>query len=197
MSNDYVIRGLISFYKDRGINLSYLLNDPVFTRLPVKEQAELLQRNAHMIKTRPSDRFGSDFFKRVTGGAVVGGASGAYTGFRIGQAAGDILGDRGIAKGIAALSGATVGTLIGGVIGANSSFAKSDQRDQFHNSVVRLQENPTAENAVRALSANVIPKKDISTKITELMTRSITPIRKDLIHDAIDNSFEVVRKDLT
>lgn len=162
ISHEQVVDSLIAFYKNRNVDLSYLLDDPVFEKLPVDAKVEALKRNAAAFSQHTSSGWTSSEKSEVSSGAANGAITGALTAGMAIPAGMALLASRGIplassmanSKALAITLGGSA--LVGSILGGIASYAKTRNdvlaRHQLKNQFAKLQANPNDENAVGALS---------------------------------------------
>lgn len=190
ISHEQVVDSLIAFYKSRGTDLSHVLEDPVFKKLPIESKVEAIKRNASILAAGTSKGWTSEEKSNVTSDAINGAITGAIsagTAIPVGIA---LLAAKGIplansmanSKALAiTLAG---GALVGGALGGITSYARTRNevlaRHQIGNQFNKIHENPSNENAIGALSLRGIYSREHSLR-SSLVNR---------IADKLDSNIE-------
>lgn len=163
MTDDQLVLALINSYKSRGIDLSRMLDDPLFDKLPAASKIKAIQQYAGPLHEGVSGRFGKSDFGRMAVNATLGGATGALTGYGLGRslaahAAGGVTPLRG------ALTGAAILGLSGAVAGGIKALSSVDDRRAIKNGLSQAQQNPSLENAIGVLSTRHMTSSSRSLK---------------------------------
>ena len=153
MTDDQLALALITAYKNRGIDMSLLLVDPMFTDLPASSKIEAIQKYAKDIESGINPRLNSVDWSRIAANAGFEGAAGAMAGAGLGRlvAAGT---QGGITPLHATLIGATLLGSTGAIIGGLKAFGGVRERQSLKRTMGEVSANPTVPNAVYALSSN-------------------------------------------
>lgn len=153
LTEDAIALAVINSYKQKGIDMSDILDDPVFSKLNTATKIKALQEYAGVISSGiNSSPKGSDA-RRVAVNAVVDGLVGAITG----TVTGAMLGSPHVGIGRSALTGAALLGAGGAVLGGLSAMDDIYKRKILQRSLSNLHSYPTAENAV-----SVLGNKDVS-----------------------------------
>ena len=157
MNEQQVVSSLLAFYKQQGMDLAYVLDDPVFIKLPLSAKVDAIRTHAKEIAEGTSPGF-----NKIDRGAILSHAarsiiSGALTGGSLGAALG--AGVEGFDPKNTALIGAVAGAAAG--IGG-STIARLQEvtaRNAIRNHLLHTAENPTDANAIGALSIRGIHQR--------------------------------------
>ena len=139
---------LINAYKARGIDLSVLLEDPLFVKLKPETRIQAIQTYAHDFQTNTS--------RGMTGTDWAGVASNVVMTAIPFALAGHALAPKfpGLAKGTTATAGAVFGTMAGGLTSALKMADIKSRRLAAARELEKLKADPSAENAVGVLSGS-------------------------------------------
>jgi uncharacterized membrane protein len=145
---------LIAFYKSRGIDLHYLLDDAYFTKLPLKDKIRIVKEHAEELEhgTRSNrydiSRFDVRQYKRGIGeGAVAGALAGGSVGFHL----------KGLSRAsfLPTITGAAMGAVAGGLSSAVLKMLDAEkgirQRVAINGALQNVIKDPTDENAFNVL----------------------------------------------
>jgi hypothetical protein len=150
LTDDQVIRSMLNYYKARGINLSSVLDEPLFKGLSTKTKVELLKKYAGEIESgTQSGIFKSDITK-ILWDVLPASVYGGIAGFGGGVAASKMF--KGgkvhpLSVALAATLGASMGALASGINSAQPIGFRAQLKNQFQN----LASHPTDENALQTL----------------------------------------------
>ena len=155
-----LVAQLIDFYKTRGIDLYYLLDDPIFMKLKLEDKIQAIKEHAHeILEGTPIGPSKLDYRKlrnSIGAGAAVGAFSGAASG---------VAASRLFAKGnfnpIVLGSSAIIGAVYGGLNGAWNERKNLTNRAQIHNQLKRVVEEPTDTNALHTLMLRNVQTKNL------------------------------------
>jgi uncharacterized protein YcfJ len=153
MDNKLVAQ-LIAFYKSRGIDLHYLLDDPYFTSMKLEDQVRVIKENAEELEhgsrstTYNISKFDWTKYKRgVMEGTVAGALAGGSVGMQLkGFSRASILPTL-----TAAAMGAGAGALSSIVLKAIDSEKGIQQRIAINNALKNVVKDPSDETAFRVL----------------------------------------------
>jgi hypothetical protein len=187
MNDEQLVLALIASYKARGIDLSSILDDPLFSKLPawskikaIQDHAQELHDGVHGGMTRGDwKRVGvNSLFSGITGGLA--GATAAAGLQSAGHLGGVTLGE---GRGYGALIGGLAGAMLGG-LGAYSHVA---DRREIKQSLGIAATNPTAANAIGALSTSHMNagSRDLRSEILSRIADEITNASKEEIPSAV------------
>lgn len=186
LTDDQIVLALIAAYKSRGTDMSAMLDDPLFDKLPAATKIKAIQNHAGTIGEgiKPGygkvdyTRIGANTLLSIPGGAMAGAGIGATLAARSGN------------LGVGALHGAVVGGLLTGVSGAMSGWLSSkddvSRRQALKTVLTEAGNNTSVEKAVGALTtthagmkSNTLRKNildRISGMISEQAHGSIAPV---------------------
>lgn len=166
LSNEQIVFSLISYYKNKGIDLSHVLSDPVFQSLKMPDRIEAIKRHASEIiqgSNHDISKVGRDALKADV---LIGISTGIGAGITAKALAKEIM-YKSVPHTTQVFShvkpnlvawGATigVGALVGGMAGYMSgSISAADARDRrkaLLRSVHEVSKNPSTENAIGVFS---------------------------------------------
>lgn len=150
MNDAEVISGLLQFYKSQGMDLHYMLDDPIFHKLPIQSKVEAIKRHALDIAHGTSPGFGrlerKALITRAITTAVKGAIAGGVAGASIGAVARGAPGHAPLMLG--AIAGASAGLFTSAVDTQQSVSGKNAVRNQL----LATAANPTDSNALGSLS---------------------------------------------
>jgi hypothetical protein len=140
---DQLIERLFTTYKDKGIDLSEVLHNPLFQGLTLDKKIQVLKEKGDSLISTPTFNY-----KKVGSGALAGGL-GTF---------GTLLVEHALSKTPhfnpkVALIGAGVGAIIGGAIAAEKEKLKFDRQKQIHQSLQN-------KDYINTLVLNTIGYKD-------------------------------------
>lgn len=148
MSEDLVILALIKSYKQRGVDMSNMLDDPLFVALKPHEKIKAIQHHASEIQEGIDPTPKLSDASRILRNILVDGALGATTGAALGYHFGG--GTEGLSRG--ALVGAGLAGLSGAIMGGMGAASDISHRRSLYSSLYAPKFIPTPENAVNVLS---------------------------------------------
>lgn len=145
-----LINALIASYKERGIDLYALVDDPLFVSLPLEKKVEMIKKYAQQIVDGTTRNFSKEDLKAALKDAAL---SGTATG--LASAAGVVGALSHYHKGKIPWGSTAIGLGIGAGVGAIGSLLEAkkiySQRMGMVNSLQNLSKNPTDENAINTL----------------------------------------------
>ena len=166
ISSNEIITNLIAFYKKQGVDLSYILEDPIFEKLPLAEKIKIIKNHAGEIHAGTNPNWTPDERASVISGGIMGSMAGLGAG-----AAGALLGEKllhtvsansGIelasqmAKNKAYLATVAGGILVGAGLGVGVNWLKERNRvrarQALRDQLGAISKNPNLENTLGALS---------------------------------------------
>lgn len=163
LSNEQIISGLIAYYRQRGVDLSYILGDELFSKLPPAEKVEIIKNKAAEIVQGSSPNFsksekletGVNLLEGAGVGALMGGigANAIVKANLASVASRNIPGVISRSRNMAILGGAIGGATIGLLGGYLASRQKANARAALYKELQNAANNPTDINAIGALSA--------------------------------------------
>lgn len=196
-----VVNSMISFYRRKGADLSYLLGDPVFTKLPLEDKVEAIKNHATTLLNGTSSRLNQQergLVRGEIGGAMVGGA---LTGFGVAKA---VMNNTGygnalarnkalaVTAGVAALSGLGAGALMGR-IKADKLYS---QRQAIRNELFRTAKDPSTDNALGVLSAGhlhnnlSLSRENILDKVMKKVDHFVSENQSDIFKKNFKDQYE-------
>lgn len=151
---EQIIKSLLATYREKGVDLTNIVSNPIFMHLPLETKVRMLRQNADEILA--GSRAGiskTDIVQALKRAGTVAGISGAIAGFGAAEAVGfspNSLPIKTILRtaGIAAAASA-------GLSGLNMYMNKGIH-DHRKSNFERLASNPTDDNALRVLFSNSI-----------------------------------------
>lgn len=158
LDSHQVVHSLLSFYRRRGADLTYLLGDPIFDKLPLEDKVEAVKIHAGTILNSTPESLNKDERSLVRGEVVSGALMGGLTAFGVGRA---VLHNPVFAetvarnKALAAMAGGVIvaGAGAGYLLGKFKTDQLKDARLSVRNELQRTVANPTMENSLGVLSA--------------------------------------------
>lgn len=154
LTDDQIVLALIAAYKSRGTDMSAMLDDPLFDKLPAATKIKAIQNHAGTIGEgiKPGygkvdyTRIGANTLLSIPGGAMAGAGIGATLAARSGN------------LGVGALHGALMGGLLTGTAGALASmFSSADdaaRRKALKTVLTEAGNNTSVEKAIGALTTS-------------------------------------------
>jgi hypothetical protein len=180
MTDEQIVSALITSYRNRGVDLSYLLSDPLFERLPIRSKIQAIQNHAEELQAGIKDGITSNDVKRMSADILFEGARGASVGGGLGAA----LAAAGAAGGITPLKGALLGAAVtgvtGGLLGAFRGYQGVGERRDLKTALKAVSEAPSPTNALGALSHHHATasdrnlKRDILSRVAEKLQTAST-----------------------
>jgi hypothetical protein len=153
MTENEIVLSLLKFYKDKGLDLYKILDDPSFKALSLETKLTAIKRYAQDILSGTPQTFGKKDFKSLLRGALIHGgigmAAGGMTAF--GTAA---TFSKGRVPPEVILGGAMVGAIGGAAGSLFDTLIKSQGRTYVGNELKQVIANPSTENAFNVLTAN-------------------------------------------
>lgn len=186
ITNEQIIDSMIAFYKARGLDLTYVLSDPVFSKMPAEDKILAIQKHARTIYEGSPASFNDQERARMkvslVANAAKGGLAGA-TAASLVRKAFPMLAETTAASLAAKKSlGATlaiglgIGAIGGAVVGYMQNKSTAQNRQDLRNQLANTVRDPSLSNAVGVLS-----------------TQTVTPmlhITRDAIVDRISGTVE-------
>jgi hypothetical protein len=157
MTDEQLIAALILSYKNRGVDMSQFLTDPLFTKLPLKSQVKAIQDHASTLHEGIPSLLTSEDYKRIGTLSAFNGLRNGIIGIPAGMALASAFNIDHPLK-VALISGG-----ISGATGALASLFKStgevlDRRD-LKTSLKAVSEAPSPIGALEVLSTPHITSK--------------------------------------
>lgn len=190
MENEHIVEGLIALYKSKGVDLSYLLGDPVFQALPLRDRIVAVKKHAATLAAGSSEKLTPGEMAPIKTHAIMTGLAGAGVGLALARklAGMGTLGTPGSLKALAVTT--ALPTLLGASLGAMAGRSESLNAAQARKNVVgalrAAAHDPSDMNAVGVLSANSLRNASgpslantLYSKATHSMTNSFVPKMKD------------------
>lgn len=180
MTDDQIINSLINYYRDQGLNVVGILDNPIFTQLSTPTKVEMIKKYAHALSSGGAG-FTSKEMRDAKMGVALSAAGGAVVGAASGFAARGLKGTLGGAGwGLALGGGALIGTA-GGL--ANSAYALYNARNHrrtLHDAVSALGNSPTSDSSAKA--------------IFDITPTAVTSVVKDMRDDAAKTLTDHIKK---
>lgn len=186
ITNEQIIDSMIAFYRARGLDLTYVLSDPVFMKLPTEDKIQAIQKHARTIYEGTPASFNDQerarFKVSLVANAAKGGLAGATAASLVRKAYPMLASTTAASLAAKKSLGATlaiglgIGTIGGAVVGYMQNKATAQNRQDLRNQLANTARDPSLSNAVGVLS-----------------TQSITPllhITRDAIIERISGSVE-------
>lgn len=148
MTDDQIVAALITSYKNRGVDMSHLLTDPVFRSLPVQSQIQALQSHASELEAGIS----SGLNREDVGHTVAQGLSTGLKGALLGGSLGTL---------IAASRPGNLTPVKGALIGAGMLGGLGALMSGFHTEG-RVRDRREVKNALKGLSEASSPVPSVT-----------------------------------
>ena len=150
MNDQQVVSSLLAFYRQQGIDLSYVLDDLIFTKLPLASKIEAIKTHAQEIVDGTSPGFNkvdrNAILARTARSIVTGGLTGGSLGAALGA------GIPGFDPRKTAIIGAVTGAASGLGSAVLSRIGEVSSRKAVRGQLEAAAKNPTDVNAIGALS---------------------------------------------
>lgn len=157
MNEDQLVLALISSYKSRGVDLTRILDDPLFSKLPAITKIEAIQSHAKDIHDSVDGSFRGPDYGRVGFNALMGGLSGAALAYRMTPG---LLHEIPLMDSSSPLSlknrliaGGVIGSAVGAMAGSVKAMGDVADRRALKKELAIAVESPTPENAIGVLSS--------------------------------------------
>lgn len=151
LTDEQLVLALIKAYRDRGIELSHILDDPLFLKLPARSKIQAIQNHAKEIHEGTSSAFTGTDYKRIGTNAIFSGIAGAATGATLGSQLAAAF-PYGMNKYSGGLTGALLLGGAGALAGTIKSMGSVDNRRALRNQLSKVSDDPSIENAIGVLS---------------------------------------------
>lgn len=185
LTDDQIVLALIASYKSRGIDMSAMLDDPLFDKLPAAVKIKAVKDHAGTLSQGTASGYRKVDYTRIGANALLSMPQGALTGAGIGAA----LATPG-KYGVNSMHGALVGALLTGAAGAISGYMASSEeanrREAIKNALEVAAKDRSVETAVSALTtshanaSSATLRKNILDRISGIVgmnaERSIGPV---------------------
>ena len=154
MNDQQVVSGLLAFYKQQGMDLAYVLDDPIFMKLPLASKIEAIKNHANEIVEGTSPGFNKidrqAILARTARSIVTGGLTGGSLGAALGAGV----------PGFDPRRTAILGAITGAASGLGSALLSRAQemtaRKAVRGQLAAAAANPTDANVLGALSVKGI-----------------------------------------
>lgn len=153
MTDEQLVLAMIRAYKDRGIDMSALLDDYMFTKLPAVSKIRAIQAHAAELHNGINPKFTKLDYKNLGVHGVFDALAGGVAGATIGAGL-HALNPMGMTRGKAMLSGALITAAVGAMAGSLKAVSNVGDRKDLRTSLAIAKANPTPENAIGVLSTN-------------------------------------------
>lgn len=158
LTSDQIVNSLIAYYKSQGIDLVYVLGDPVFQAMKLDQKIEAIKNNAQILAEGSKiSRFGKADAGNILSSAARGATIGLFT---VPLAAATFLPRASFSNTKARLGamavGGAMGAIAGGISGAMSGALNNEQERAARNRLVdqihRTGKDNSYQNAIAVLS---------------------------------------------
>jgi uncharacterized membrane protein len=154
MNDQQVVASLLAFYKQQGMDLSYVLDDPIFVKLPLAARVAAIKKHAQEIVDGTSPGFNKIDRNAILTHAAKSIIAGGFTGASLGAAWGSTV------PGFKPKNTAVIGALAGATAGlANSALGRYHDlsaRQAVRGQLQAAAADPSDVNAIGALSVQGI-----------------------------------------
>ena len=157
-NNDSIVKNLIQYYSNQGVDASHILANPLFDKMKPLDKIALLRRYSGQLARNQSSGLSSSEKAKiwesvVLNGIATGGAVGAFATavLRTGKYATPAI-HKAIAA--AAIPAVLAGVMAGGITGYAQTHSTRAKRQAIQNSLTRLARDPSEYNAIAALSTS-------------------------------------------
>lgn len=153
MTENEIVLSLLDFYKQKGIDLYKVLDDPTFKALSLQTRLDAIKHYAQMIHDDTPRGIAKRDFKEGLKSLFVQAGLGAVTG-ALASAGTAVTFNKGRISPGAPLLGAMVGGMSGAIASGFSLASKRRDRNLMNDHIKEVIESPTDVNALRYLTAN-------------------------------------------
>lgn len=188
LTDDQIVLALIAAYKSRGTDMSAMLDDPLFDKLPAATKIKAIQNHAGTIGEGIKPGYGKVDYTRIGANAILSIPRGALTGASIGAALAARSGNLGVGALHGALVGGTLTGVGGAITGAFSSLDETSRRKALKAVMETAGANGSTQNAVKALTtahagmrSNTL-RKNILDRISELISEHSHGVVAPVLH---------------
>lgn len=158
LDSPQIVNSLISFYKRQGADLTYLLGDPIFQKLPLEDRVNAIKTHAATILAGTPERLNKEERSLIKGEIGAGAVGGAITAFGIGKA---VMSNPSFAhtiskhKALALMGGMAVvaGALGGLAVGRLKTDSLLQKRHAIRNELALAASQPSTNTAIGVLSS--------------------------------------------
>ena len=153
-----VVDGLLQFYRSNGIDMTYLLEDPIFQAMPVTQKIAFLKREGGTILQNSSAGLTPAQKKSLVTEALAGGATGAAgAAFAAAKILSKAIHNRALGKRTALIYGG-LATAAGAGLAGGAGYLRYRQEQQHRNdlrkNLAAVGLSPTTVNAIGVLNAS-------------------------------------------
>jgi uncharacterized membrane protein len=153
MNENEIVLSLLDFYKQKGIDLYRVLDDPTFKALSLQTRLDAIKHYAQMIHDDTPHGIAKRDFREGLRSLFVQAGLGAVTG-ALASAGTAVTFNKGKISPGAPILGAMVGGMSGAITSAFSTASRRRDRMIMNQHIKDVIDNPTNENALRYLTAN-------------------------------------------
>ena len=149
---EQVIKSLLEFYKEQGLDLYAVLDDPLFTKLDLSQKVKLIKEHASDMYEGTKKGLSKNEIRSIL---VEAGLAGGVTGLLSGSGVLGLsarFGKDFHLPGKAIGLGLGLGALIGGGTSALSAYRHLNTRKSLVEKIRELKENPTNNNAIKLMA---------------------------------------------
>jgi len=190
MNDEQLVSALIASYRARGIDMSYLLSDPLFEKLPGAVKVQAVQAHAKELAEGINPGFTRNDYTRVGVESAYAGVRGAMLGAPIGAALSAASGGLGMSPLKAALLAAGVLGLTGASVGAFGALGGVGQRKALKTSLRAVSVDPSPIAAIGALSSS--HNSTESRSLREKILNRVSDDLSNVAHNAIPPYLEQI-----
>lgn len=192
MNENQIVLSLLNFYKSEGLDLHFILDDPIFNSLSLQTKIDMIKKYAGDIQRGMTPGFTPAERRSILREALGQGVMGAITGIGATSAAAKLFSGGRIAP-HAIAAGALTGALSGAAVGAVRRMQSQNQKKQLRQYLQNVAENPTDEGAISVIakrslqtrSANPDLQNKIIGKIGDMFSPQGAATRVTLIHNEL------------
>ena len=189
MNDEQLVSALIASYRARGIDMSYLLSDPLFEKLPGAVKVQAVQAHAKELADGINDQFNGLDYTRAGTSAFMGAAQGALMGIPIGASLAAAA-----PGGMSPLKAALLAAGALGLTGASLSALKASggvgQRKALKTSLRAVSVDPSPIAAIGALSSS--HNSTESRSLREKILNRVSDDLSNVAHNAIPPYLEQI-----
>jgi hypothetical protein len=148
-----IIKSLIELYREQGLDVTAMTNDPVFTSLPIAKRIELVRDYAKELSQDNGTAITKGDIKVFLKDTAIGAGIGAVGGIIGGVRAGSVI------EGVdpkSMLRAIKASTMLGATLGVTSAGIRTlsniHGRRKLHAQAQKLRDDPSDENAIKLLA---------------------------------------------
>lgn len=157
MTDEQLVLALITSYKSRGVDMSALLDDPLFSKLSPSTKVKAIQAHAEALHAGVNPGLSKVDYGSITANVISDGIKGGIAGATIGAAL-RAAHPGGSSAFSAIATGAGLMAFAGGLAGGLKTLNGIQDRRSIKAALDTARANPTPENAIGVLSTNHMHK---------------------------------------